>query len=168
MNTNSYALITMTIGVDANVPHQKWTCRGQISQLTFNDCQLMGDTDEGCYYLVHFSQYRPCSRICNDVLLHSINEDRCTAHCPGELFSTYVRLWNFGNICIHDLASWDKNAWKEWSMMISDVHFTVTFLKCIGYFFIICCKFQLMFVKKNVYLNIYYWSKLHIAYLQTI
>ena len=64
-----------------------WHCTGPHSSLTYNDC--MGDffNTSGCYYKMHFAQYRPCSQECNGVTLGAISEERCNAYCPGTFYS---------------------------------------------------------------------------------
>lgn len=61
-----------------------WFCSGDYSTLTYNDCQGNYYNTTGCYFIENFSQYRPCSAICNDVAYNSINEEKCRAYCDGE------------------------------------------------------------------------------------
>ena len=60
-----------------------WTCTGLHSGVTYQDCQ--GDDSKGFNFLEHFAQYRPCARICNDVVVGSIDEEKCRAYCTGDL-----------------------------------------------------------------------------------
>ena len=60
-----------------------WHCEGPYSKLTYQDCQEPYYDSEGCDFLEHFAQYRPCAQICNNVVVHSIDEEKCRAYCDG-------------------------------------------------------------------------------------
>ncbi|XP_067939072.1 uncharacterized protein [Watersipora subatra] len=62
-----------------------WKCSGKQSEYTYFDCQTDRSLTDGCYYLIHFAQYRPCNDVCDGVKVGSRDEERCHADCPEYL-----------------------------------------------------------------------------------
>ncbi|XP_067939259.1 uncharacterized protein [Watersipora subatra] len=62
-----------------------WQCSGKQSEYTYLDCQTDRSLTDGCYYLIHFAQYRPCNDVCDGVEVGSRDEERCNADCPEYL-----------------------------------------------------------------------------------
>ncbi|XP_067939757.1 uncharacterized protein [Watersipora subatra] len=81
-------LITLLASLD-NFTHAKidgiWQCSGKQSEYTYLDCQTDRNLTDGCYYLIHFAQYRPCNEVCDGVEIGSKDEERCNANCPDFL-----------------------------------------------------------------------------------
>ena len=87
-------IIAVLMGIPADIagkattsiPHDLiWTCTGRYSGLTYLDSPGVYYDSSGCYFLEHFAQYRPCARICNDVVVGSTDEEKCRAYCTGDL-----------------------------------------------------------------------------------
>ena len=74
-------------------PVVTWDCTGRYSSLTYQDCQGQYYDTSGCYFLEHFAQYRPCAQICNDDVVHSIDEEKCRAYCSGDLLFQLFKLF---------------------------------------------------------------------------
>ncbi|XP_067939353.1 uncharacterized protein [Watersipora subatra] len=62
-----------------------WQCSGKQSEYTYLDCQTDRSLTDGCYYLIHFAQYRPCNEVCDGVEVGSRDEERCNSDCPNFL-----------------------------------------------------------------------------------
>ena len=88
--------MTSTDGWQSTEPttEYSWHCTGPYSKLTYNDCMGNLFNTSGCYFKEHFAQYRPCSQECNNVVLGSLDEERCKAYCPGEIAQTHMHKYD--------------------------------------------------------------------------
>ena len=84
----SGCLSTLMLGPCYGAPSQTQYlyCRGNYSNLTYDDCQgKYHNNQAACYHIPMHSQYKPCAGICNNRLYPSRAATKCHGVCPCKL-----------------------------------------------------------------------------------
>ena len=71
----------------------EFDCQGHYSKLAYQDCQGNFFNTTGCYFLENFAQYRACASICNNVIVGSLDEEKCRLYCTGKKLLILQPCW---------------------------------------------------------------------------